>query len=55
MSSQKSDQPSKTPPVPRKEELTGDELEKVVGGLKKNAGVSGPKSGLSADPCEGGE
>jgi len=53
MSSQKSDPQSKTPPS--KEELSADELEKVSGGLKNNVGISVPKGGLSADPCEGGE
>jgi hypothetical protein len=55
MSSQKPDQPSKTPQPPSKQELSADDLEKVTGGMKKNASVGGPKSGLSADPCEGGE
>ena len=55
MSSQKSDPQSKTPQSPRKEELSAEELEKISGGLMKKTGVSGPKSGLSADPCEGGE
>ncbi len=54
MPSHKSGEKSKTPEA-NKEELNADELEKVVGGLKKNIGVSGPKAGLSADPCEGGE
>jgi bacteriocin-like protein len=53
MSSQKSDQQSKTPQS--KEELSADELEKVSGGLKKTVGINVPKGGLSADPCEGGE
>jgi bacteriocin-like protein len=55
MSSQKPDQQPKTPPIVSKEELSTDDLEKVTGGLKKNVGVTGPRSGLSADPCEGGE
>jgi hypothetical protein len=56
MASPKSEQPPKTPKTTRQEELTSDDLEKVVGGLKKNVGVSGPpRSGLTADPCEGGE
>lgn len=55
MPSHKPDEKSKTSKVSSKEELNADELEKVVGGLKKNVGVSGPKAGLSADPCEGGE
>jgi bacteriocin-like protein len=53
MSSQKSDQKSKAPPSPHKEELTADELEKISGGLMKNTGIG--KTTKSADPCEGGE
>ena len=48
MSSQKTDDASKTP---SKEELTSGELDKVVGGLKKNTGGR-PKT---EDPCAGGE
>jgi len=55
MPSHKADAPAKTSKAANKEELNADELEKVVGGLKKNIGVSRPKAGLSADPCEGGE
>jgi len=55
MSTQKTDDPSKTPRTPGKEELTSGDLDKVVGGLKKNIAVTKPTTGLSADPCEGGE
>lgn len=37
----------------RATELETRELDKVVGGLKKNSG--GPKSGVIDDPCGGGE
>jgi hypothetical protein len=55
MSSQKTDDHSKTPKTPSKEELTSGELDKVVGGLKKNTSIGRPTTGLTADPCEGGE
>ena len=55
MSSQKTDDQSKTPQTPSKEELTSGELDKVVGGLSKSTGIAKPTSGLKADPCEGGE
>jgi hypothetical protein len=53
MSSQKPDQPPKTPLASSKQELSPDDLEKVVGGLKKNTGLG--KTTKTADPCEGGE
>jgi hypothetical protein len=56
MTSHKTDDQSKTPEnskISGKEELTSSDLDKVVGGLKKNIG--GPKSGIVADPCAGGE
>ena len=55
MSTEKTNDPSKTPKTPHREELTSGDLDKVVGGLTKNTGISRPKSGLTADPCEGGE
>ncbi len=51
MPSQKSNDQSKTSKATRKEELNADELDKVVGGLKKN--TTGVRK--TADPCEGGE
>ena len=53
MSSEKSDPKAKTPPSPRKEELSAAELEKISGGLMKSTDLG--KSVKSADPCEGGE
>ena len=55
MSSQKTDDASATPKTPSTEELPSGELDKVVGGLKKNFSVGKTKPGLTADPCEGGE
>ncbi len=55
MSAQKPDERLKTSKPAQQEALSDDALEKVVGGLKKNLGATRPKSGLSADPCEGGE
>ena len=55
MSSPKTEDQSKTSKTPGQEELTSGDLDKVVGGLKKNAGIGGPKTNRNADPCEGGE
>ena len=55
MSTEKTNDPSKTPRTPQPEELNSGDLDKVVGGLKKTTGFTRPKSGLTADPCEGGE
>ena len=30
-------------------------LDKVVGGMKKNTGVGGPRAGIIGDPCAGAE
>jgi hypothetical protein len=55
MPAQKTDDQSKTTKDPHKEELTSGELDKVVGGLKKNTSIGRPTVGVIADPCEGGE
>ena len=47
MSSAKKEDPKKTPEKnQRKEELSGTELDKVTGGLKRSR---------TGDPCDGGE
>lgn len=47
MSSAKKEDKKKTPEKsPRKEELSGTELDKVTGGLKRSR---------TGDPCDGGE
>jgi hypothetical protein len=57
MSSQKPDPQPKTPPTSGKEELSGNELDKVVGGLKPKTGgtTSGTRPTVIGDPCEGGQ
>ena len=52
MASQKTDDRSKTPKTSDKEELSARDLDKVVGGLKKN--TTGGR-GKTEDPCAGGE
>ena len=52
MSSPKTQDEAKASKIPGKEELSSGELDKVVGGLKKN--TTGGR-GKTADPCEGGE
>jgi bacteriocin-like protein len=57
MSSQKPDPQPKTPPTSGKEELSANELDKVVGGLKPKTGgtTSGTRPTVIGDPCEGGQ
>jgi len=54
MTSHKTEDQAKTPETkksPGKEELSSGELDKVVGGLRKNTGGRGK----TEDPCAGGE